>query len=390
MAHILDSGDVYVSSWSKIETNTEYFTPIEHLFKAIYILQNVVECQEECELLCTKLHEAFMQIPEQEGVRVFANSLTYYPTGLCSWAGLRSPVAVLLPTWETEYVPPEPVRATPEEPKPSKKGKGKPRSIETHAMNALRLIYPLWWIQLKERAGKKYDVPASLPDGIRNFAKYTAQYEKYEHLPIEAKFILAEDNNVDSMLHGNGFNAYEHFRTYHPNWKNINMQYEGISDYLINRNVLFFLCEDELDEFFAAAQCGAQTWGGSGGRYYHRGLGYYVQQEIKRFIKSLDMKREDRIMFSLNGCVSKAETVKRYSQHVWLNEEKTKGELRMVNSAVVELTWKTMFKVLPEQMSQVQDKTIRKVLVKAGFMTEDGFVDLEPEEAEQELEAEAV
>ena len=60
--------------------------PVEHLFKAIRILQTLEECDTEVQSLRTKLQECFKDIPVRKEGYKYCNWYRYYPSGLIQFS----------------------------------------------------------------------------------------------------------------------------------------------------------------------------------------------------------------------------------------------------------------------------------------------------------------
>jgi hypothetical protein len=84
--------------------------PVEELAKAIFLLQTIEECDEECASLKKKLIACFDEIPDKEGRKQFRTA-RYYTNGLFELedrSNVYNSLKLILEPWESKTIPKEP------------------------------------------------------------------------------------------------------------------------------------------------------------------------------------------------------------------------------------------------------------------------------------------
>lgn len=187
--------------------------PIENLFKAIYVLQKIEECEDEVELLSRKLEKCFEKVEEKNAVKRYEN-VRYMPTGLAYLVGEHT--NIILSPWT-----------------PQTKARKKVDPREKVYYSKIRdYLTDMWYYQVKNhlKQGLNADTDFNPRESLQLL-------ERLEILSNEEKSFL----NISDIEH--------------KAWKEI----DNLKDLFRSNhdNDFFFLDEGQLEELIACVKLGA-------------------------------------------------------------------------------------------------------------------------------------
>lgn len=271
-----------------IDTYNQYEQPIEHLFKAIYILQAVDELQVDTQRLVQKLHTRFKRIPEEKGKRHYSR-ITYHSNGLCEWQENQ----IILPGWQSTYIPEEPEKVDPEEEmeqriKKLQKEKKRAERVHTYSPHTgLRTNYPLWHAQLCEYLGKRYK-----PNKNHDLTKIMKQRALYDQLAEDEREVINKDYQIFTHMrhscHGILNMLARHMLTQEQYYLRDNEQL----------NLTFtFLYPDELKALYKITEEAYLEYDRQKDTYYGNSFTSVLRDHMmNHFIPSLNLKRKGRVL----------------------------------------------------------------------------------------------
>lgn len=360
--------------FDSIYADTHCEQPIEQLFKAIYIMQHMAELDKETERLRRRLERFFKKVPEKDGVRVYDNTIYYYPSGVCQWRLHYSDVSshlILLAAWRTEYVPPEP--ETEETAVAEDTTKKKPRAKRKPIKEAgLRNERHIWYVQLRLHEGRPYSVGDSRKYNLKELVK---KNDIYNGLDEESRKMLDTTHSFADKLRKTAKDLYFHLRRYAEIKQTGEWEHHNIPEEKINaEKVVFpFLMPDELktlrlvcDEAYELNELHKKRYGRS-----RTDLGYHTESEVKKFLKDIDMDQEGRVTLDISGVVKKTLTPHEVKKWDYQTD-------KYYNETMYEehIDYRNIFSTLAEQIREIEDENVLKIIKDFGL-------DIEPLEEKE-------
>lgn len=197
---------------------------IEHLFKAIHILQDLPGCEEEVAALSRKLEQEFAKIPAKGDVKKSPSSskpiYVYNSNGVVHPQDHRG-IRILLSSWEPEE---------------------KQKLVESKLDYGFvrEYFHPAWYYQLCEYIGRKYSVSRRF-----KLDKLEKQYNTALALPEDAQELVSIDS-IEGQIKYEKHGATRFFQ-FHNGWSRL--PYRESTDEFMKYHYLvpfFFLDEEEL------------------------------------------------------------------------------------------------------------------------------------------------
>lgn len=177
-----------------LTTNALYELPIEHLCKAIYLLDRADELGQEVVPLKRKLEAYFAMIPEIKGIKSYSN-YRYYPNGLCE--ATTGSMAIVLTSWQSLTIPLEETEEAVLMRSIEKEKHAKPKKKKPHEVwfKALDEICSFWGYQLMHHMNIKCKPKKELKNQ-KPFTETMQLLQQYENLPLETQTILYTENQA--------------------------------------------------------------------------------------------------------------------------------------------------------------------------------------------------
>lgn len=346
--------------------------PIEHLFKAVTVLEGISEVNKDRERLEKKLHKYLMKASKEiDGIRYF-QSMKYYPTGLLKWNGYE----LILEGFTTDYEPPEPeLKQEGEndidaEVKRVADSRKKAKSRKTPPDTGLRTTHLLWYAQLRQYKNRRYVINEKDKFHLDNIMK---KHEIYSTLDEQERKLLDKSHGFKQDFEQIGKNLFYALISPMTN----GCQYYNADELTSNNFCLPFLFDDELDDLDKTCELAYEKYKVHLNKRYHwnRALSTFIDDEMEDFTASLDLNREGRTIINLKGAVQTERIpykIHRYDYSINQSIEETKYRYEPSFAGVIQR--------VKEEVLKIEDERALTVLEKFGIKFE------KPEENQQEEE----